>query len=114
MRHLTTGKTRGKIAITRRVRMITVERLTKKYGATLAVDDVSFTAAAGRVTGFLGPNGAGKSTTMRIMVGLTRADVRNRHDRRAEVRGPAQPGARGGRPARRVRASTPVAPAARS
>ncbi|WP_405068154.1 ATP-binding cassette domain-containing protein [Kribbella sp. NBC_01510] len=53
--------------------MITVERLTKKYGATLAVDDVSFTAAAGRVTGFLGPNGAGKSTTMRIMVGLTRA-----------------------------------------
>jgi ABC-2 type transport system ATP-binding protein len=53
--------------------MITVERLTKKYGTTLAVDDISFTAAAGRVTGFLGPNGAGKSTTMRIMVGLTRA-----------------------------------------
>jgi ABC-2 type transport system ATP-binding protein len=53
--------------------MITVERLTKKYGSTLAVDDVSFSAAAGRVTGFLGPNGAGKSTTMRIMVGLTRA-----------------------------------------
>lgn len=52
--------------------MITVEGLSKKYGATLAVDDVSFTAAAGRVTGFLGPNGAGKSTTMRIMVGLTR------------------------------------------
>ena len=38
-----------------------------------AVDDVSFTARPGRVTGFLGPNGAGKSTTMRIMVGLTRA-----------------------------------------
>lgn len=53
--------------------MITVERLTKKYATTLAVDDISFTAAAGRVTGFLGPNGAGKSTTMRIMVGLTRA-----------------------------------------
>jgi ABC-2 type transport system ATP-binding protein len=53
--------------------MITVEQLSKKYGTTLAVDDVSFTAAAGRVTGFLGPNGAGKSTTMRIMVGLTRA-----------------------------------------
>jgi ABC-2 type transport system ATP-binding protein len=53
--------------------MITIEGLTKKYGTTLAVDDVSFTAAAGRVTGFLGPNGAGKSTTMRIMVGLTRA-----------------------------------------
>jgi ABC-2 type transport system ATP-binding protein len=53
--------------------MITVDRLTKRYGSALAVDDVSFTASAGRVTGFLGPNGAGKSTTMRIMVGLTRA-----------------------------------------
>ncbi|GAA4348929.1 ABC transporter ATP-binding protein [Angustibacter luteus] len=53
--------------------MITVEGLTKKYGTVLAVDDVSFTASPGRVTGFLGPNGAGKSTTMRIMVGLTRA-----------------------------------------
>jgi ABC-2 type transport system ATP-binding protein len=55
--------------------MITIDRLTKKYGTTLAVDDVSFTAEAGRVTGFLGPNGAGKSTTLRIMVGLTRPDV---------------------------------------
>jgi ABC-2 type transport system ATP-binding protein len=54
--------------------MITIDRLTKKYGTTLAVDDVSFTAEAGRVTGFLGPNGAGKSTTLRIMVGLTRPD----------------------------------------
>jgi ABC-2 type transport system ATP-binding protein len=54
------------------LRMITVESLTKTYGRGLtAVDDVSFTAATGRVTGFLGPNGAGKSTTMRIMVGLT-------------------------------------------
>jgi ABC-2 type transport system ATP-binding protein len=51
--------------------MITVEALTKRYGAFTAVNDVSFTAGAGRVTGFLGPNGAGKSTTMRIMVGLT-------------------------------------------
>jgi ABC-2 type transport system ATP-binding protein len=51
--------------------MITVEALTKKYGAFNAVDNVSFTAGAGRVTGFLGPNGAGKSTTMRILVGLT-------------------------------------------
>src|SRR6478735_4830875 len=56
------------------LRMITVESLTKTYGRGLtAVDDVSFTAATGRVTGFLGPNGAGKSTTMRIMVGLTPA-----------------------------------------
>jgi ABC-2 type transport system ATP-binding protein len=53
--------------------MITVDGVTKKYGAFTAVDDVSFTAHAGRVTGFLGPNGAGKSTTMRVMVGLTRA-----------------------------------------
>ena len=55
--------------------MITIERLTKQYGTTLAVDDVSFTASSGRVTGFLGPNGAGKSTTLRIMVGLTRPDA---------------------------------------
>jgi ABC-2 type transport system ATP-binding protein len=51
--------------------MITIERLTKRYGAFQAVDDISFTAYPGRVTGFLGPNGAGKSTSMRVMVGLT-------------------------------------------
>lgn len=51
--------------------MISVAALTMKYGSFTAVDDVSFTAGAGRVTGFLGPNGAGKSTTMRVMVGLT-------------------------------------------
>ncbi len=50
--------------------MIKVESLTMRYGAFVAVDDVSFTAEPGRVTGFLGPNGAGKSTTMRIIVGL--------------------------------------------
>ncbi len=55
--------------------MIRIDHLTKKYGTTLAVDDVSFTAEAGRVTGFLGPNGAGKSTTLRIMAGLTRPDA---------------------------------------
>jgi ABC-2 type transport system ATP-binding protein len=53
--------------------VITIEHLTKAYGTTVAVDDVSFTAVPGRVTGFLGPNGAGKSTTMRVMVGLTPA-----------------------------------------
>jgi ABC-2 type transport system ATP-binding protein len=58
--------------------MITVESLTKTYGRGMtAVDDVSFTAATGRVTGFLGPNGAGKSTTMRIIVGLTPATSGN-------------------------------------
>ena len=51
--------------------MITIDSLTKRYGGFTAVDDVTFTAEAGRVTGFLGPNGAGKSTTMRVMVGLT-------------------------------------------
>ncbi|MEN3266245.1 ATP-binding cassette domain-containing protein [Pseudonocardia sp.] len=55
--------------------MITVEALTRTYGSFTAVDDISFTAHAGRVTGFLGPNGAGKSTTMRIIVGLTRASA---------------------------------------
>ena len=52
--------------------MITIESVTRAYGGFTAVDDVSFSARPGRVTGFLGPNGAGKSTTMRIMVGLTR------------------------------------------
>ena len=53
--------------------MIKVDSLTKTYGGFTAVDDISFTARSGRVTGFLGPNGAGKSTTMRVMVGLTPA-----------------------------------------
>jgi len=53
--------------------MITIESLTKTYGAFTALDDVGFTARDGRVTGFLGANGAGKSTTMRIIVGLTAA-----------------------------------------
>ncbi len=50
---------------------VQVHGLTKRFGSTLAVDDVSFTVPRGRVVGFLGPNGAGKSTTMRMMVGLT-------------------------------------------
>jgi ABC-2 type transport system ATP-binding protein len=54
--------------------MIELEGITMSYGGFTAVDDVSFTARPGRVTGFLGPNGAGKSTSMRIMVGLTRPD----------------------------------------
>jgi ABC-2 type transport system ATP-binding protein len=52
--------------------MITVDALTRKYGRKTVVDDVSFVAREGRVTGFLGPNGAGKSTTMRMIVGLTK------------------------------------------
>jgi ABC-2 type transport system ATP-binding protein len=52
--------------------MIEASGLTKRYGDTLAVDDLSFTVPAGQVTGFLGPNGAGKSTTMRLVLGLDR------------------------------------------
>ena len=54
--------------------MITVAGITKTYGARVAVDDLTFDVAPGRVTGFVGPNGAGKSTTMAMMVGLTRPD----------------------------------------
>ena len=50
--------------------MIEARGLTKKYGETTAVDDLTFTVEAGSVTGFLGPNGAGKSTTMRMILGL--------------------------------------------
>jgi ABC-2 type transport system ATP-binding protein len=50
--------------------MITVDHVTKRFGDTLAVDDLAFTVKPGIVTGFLGPNGAGKSTTMRMMLGL--------------------------------------------
>ena len=45
--------------------MIEVQRVSKRYGETLAVDQLSFTVQPGRVTGFVGPNGAGKSTTLR-------------------------------------------------
>ena len=51
---------------------IVVEGLTKRYGPVLAVDNLSFTVPAGRVTGFLGPNGAGKTTTLRMLLGLVR------------------------------------------
>ncbi len=50
--------------------MISVERLSKRYGSIRAVEDLSFEARPGEVLGFLGPNGAGKSTTMRILTGF--------------------------------------------
>lgn len=53
--------------------MITAEHLTKRYGSRTVVNDISFTARPGRVTGFLGPNGAGKSTTMRLLCALSTA-----------------------------------------
>jgi len=70
-------------------RVLELAGLTRRFGNLVALDDLSFTVASGRVTGFLGPNGAGKTTTMRAIFGLTELD-------RGEVRwngapvGPAQ------------------------
>ena len=55
--------------------MIEVRGLTKQYGATVAVDALSFDVRPGAVTGFLGPNGSGKSTTMRLILGLDAPDA---------------------------------------
>jgi ABC-2 type transport system ATP-binding protein len=54
--------------------VIEARNLTKRYGDTVAVDDLSFTVKPGIVTGFLGPNGSGKSTTMRLILGLDAPD----------------------------------------
>lgn len=55
--------------------MIEISGLTKSHGGRPAIQDVTFSIAPGRVTGFLGPNGAGKSSTLRILLGLDRADA---------------------------------------
>jgi ABC-2 type transport system ATP-binding protein len=55
--------------------VIEVRDLSKRYGATVAVDRLSFDVRPGAVTGFLGPNGAGKSTTMRMLLGLDAPDA---------------------------------------
>jgi ABC-2 type transport system ATP-binding protein len=52
-------------------RVIEVNQLTKRYGQTMAVRDLTGRVRPGHVTGFLGPNGAGKSTTLRMILGLT-------------------------------------------
>jgi ABC-2 type transport system ATP-binding protein len=52
--------------------VIEVDRLTKRYGKTVAVNDLSFQVTPGRITGFLGPNGAGKTTTLKAILGLVR------------------------------------------
>jgi ABC-2 type transport system ATP-binding protein len=57
------------------VAIIEVEHLLKRYGSTVAVDDVSFTVAEGEIFGLLGPNGAGKTTTVESIVGLRRPDA---------------------------------------
>jgi ABC-2 type transport system ATP-binding protein len=56
------------------VGVITLENVSKSFGATVAVDDVSFTVDRGEVVGFLGPNGAGKSTTMRLITNFLEPD----------------------------------------
>lgn len=71
--------------------MIKIEHLTKRYGDTLAVDDLDFEVRPGVITGFLGPNGSGKSTTMRVILGLDhptegRATVKGQNY--AELRAP--------------------------
>jgi ABC-2 type transport system ATP-binding protein len=58
-----------------RATTIVVDGLRKRFGPTLALDGMSFAVRPGRVTGFVGPNGAGKSTTMRVVLGLDRADA---------------------------------------
>ncbi len=50
--------------------MIELRGVTKRYGSTTAVENLSFTVEPGHITGFLGPNGAGKTTTMRLILGL--------------------------------------------
>ncbi len=66
------GKRVGRASSYRRAMQSTIEvqGLTKRYGRTVAVHDLSFTVQPGKVTGFIGPNGAGKSTTMRLIMGL--------------------------------------------
>lgn len=54
--------------------MISVQRVTKRFGRTKALDEVSFSVKSGEVVGFLGPNGAGKTTMMRILTGFLSAD----------------------------------------
>ncbi len=62
--------------------LIRADGLGKSYGATRAVDDLSFEVHPGSVTGFLGPNGSGKSTTMRLMLGLDRGEGATTYDGR--------------------------------
>ncbi len=54
---------------------IEVSGLRKRFGSTLALDDMTFTVPPGRVTGFIGPNGAGKSTTIRVILGLDKPEA---------------------------------------
>ena len=77
--------------------MIEAHDLVKRYGSTMAVNDLSFSIRPGMVTGFLRPNGAGKTTTMRMILGLdtpTQGSVtvggRSCRDLPAPTRGPGR------------------------
>src|SRR5438445_8893762 len=50
--------------------MISVQKMTKRFGTQVAVDELSFQVAPGQIVGFLGPNGAGKSTTLKMLTGM--------------------------------------------
>ena len=95
--------------------MIEVTGITKRYGDTLAVDDLSFEVRAGQITGFLGPNGSGKSTTMRMIMGLDNPDAGQAKVNGVSLRSPRLATARGGRsprgqgdPPRTKRAEPPL------
>ncbi len=64
---------------------IEARNLTKRYGSTVAVDDLSFEVIPGMVTGFIGPNGSGKTTTMRLILGLDGPHQRRGHGRRTAL-----------------------------
>jgi ABC-2 type transport system ATP-binding protein len=55
--------------------VLELDRLTRRYGERVAIEDVSFAVERGRLSGFVGPNGAGKTTTMRIVMGLLAPDA---------------------------------------
>ena len=61
--------------------MLELRNVSKRFAGSLAVDNVSFRARPGEVTGYLGPNGSGKSTTMKMIVGLIDAIVGRDHVR---------------------------------
>ncbi len=91
--------------------MIEAKGLTKRYGATVAVDNLSFEVKPGKVTGFLGPNGAGKSTTMRMILGLDTPTSGDVSDRRPALPRPEAAADQGRRPAgRQVGAPEPLGP----
>ena len=78
--------------------VISVSGLRKSFGRTVALDGLDLTVREGEVHGFLGPNGAGKSTTIRILLGLLRADARHRDACSAATRGATPPTCTAGSP----------------